>query len=58
VPPCDRGGRTIGELAEELDAKEDTVQKAMYRLEKAGIVQRLGDTKPGPGNPIKWGLKA
>ncbi len=52
------GGQTIAQLAEELGAKEDTVQKAMYRLEKAGVVVRVGDIKPGPGKPLVWGLKA
>jgi len=52
------GGQTIAQLAEALEAKEDTVQKAMYRLEKAGVVVRLEDIKPGPGKAIRWGLKA
>jgi len=51
------GAQTIRELAEALEAKEDTVQKALYRLEKAGVVVRLADTKPGPGKGIPWGLK-
>lgn len=51
------GSQTVAQLAETLEAKEDTVQ-AMYRLERAGAVVRVGDGKHGPGRPITWGLKA
>jgi hypothetical protein len=52
------GGRTIGELAEELEASEESVKKTLGRLEKAGIVTRLSDHKAAPGRPILWGIKA
>jgi hypothetical protein len=52
------GSQTIADLAEELDASEDSIKKTIGRLEKAGVVVRLGDHKAAPGRPILWGLKA
>ncbi len=51
------GARTIAELAEELDANPESVNKALQRLQKAGIVVRLGDQKEAPGRRIEWGLR-
>jgi hypothetical protein len=52
------GAKTIGELAEELEASEQSVKQALYRLEKTGKVVRVGDPGHGPGRPVRWGLKA
>jgi len=52
------GAKTIGELAEELEAGEQSVKQTLYRLEKAGKVVRVGDPGHGPGRPVMWGLKA
>jgi hypothetical protein len=52
------GGRTITELAGELEVGEDNVRKALYRLEHMGTVVRVGESKPAPGRPVTWGLKA
>jgi len=52
------GGRTITVLSEETETSEENVRKALYRLERAGVVIRLGEQKPAPGRPVLWGLKA
>lgn len=52
------GSRTIADLTDELDASEDSVKKTIGRLEKSGVVMRIGDHKAAPGRPINWGLKA
>jgi hypothetical protein len=51
------GARTVPQLAEELDAPEDSVRKTLGRLEKAGVVVRVADQKPAPGRAVLWGLK-
>jgi hypothetical protein len=50
------GSRTIADLAEELDAKADTIEKTLKRMEKAGKVIRL--TEREAGRPTTWGLTA
>jgi hypothetical protein len=50
------GGRTIADLAEELEAKADTVEKTLKRMEKAGKVVRLSEREAG--RPTTWGLTA
>lgn len=52
------GGRTIADLAEELQANPDSVTRTVSRLEKVGVVVRLGDQRQAPGRPLLWGLKA
>jgi hypothetical protein len=48
------GAKTIPALALELDAKEDSVDKAVRRLSKAGVTVQLPGDKP----PYLWGLVA
>jgi hypothetical protein len=50
------GGHTIAELAKKIETSEDNVLKALYRLEKSGVVVRVGEQKPAPGRPVIWGL--
>lgn len=52
------GLKSVPQLAEELDASEDSVRKTMGRLEKAGVVTQVGEQKSSGGRPNFWGLKA
>ncbi len=52
------GARIVPELAEELDAKEDSLRKTLRRLEADGVVIQAGK-RMHQGKPCtEWGLKA
>jgi len=51
------GARTVPQLAEELDAPEDSVRKTLNRLAKGGAVVRIENAESVPGHQVRWGLK-
>ena len=52
------GARTVPQLAEELEASEDSVRKTLNRLAKSGAVVRIENAESVPGHPVRWGLPA
>ena len=48
-----RGMRTTASLAQELDAKQPSVERTIERMRRDEQVIRVGDTKPA-----QWGLAA
>jgi hypothetical protein len=52
------GAKTVPELAEELDAAEDTVRKTLNRIAKCGAVVRVENALSTHGCPVRWWLPA
>jgi hypothetical protein len=52
------GARTVPQLAEELEASEDSVRKTLNRLAKNGSVVRIENAESAPGRQVRWGLPA